>query len=195
MALYLLLCGFYFTSIEAPCKMVYPLVLLTLCSLRYRNPLLTLALACSTLGDLFGTLGALLPQIAAFALGHICYILTFCRLMPKTSLRKVLLTTALTAVVCFVVYLAILPAIEHPIVKLCIAGYTLLIGAMTTMALLTGRTKVALGAVLFVLSDLLLAYCLFLAPYHTLLSLVLYFAGQLLLWLGLTERAVSKEYL
>ena len=195
MALYLLLCGFYFTPIEAPCKMVYPLVLLTLCSLRYRTPLLTLALACSTLGDLFGTLGTLLPQIGAFALAHICYILTFRRIAPKTSLRTTLLATALTAAVCFVVYLAILPAIEHPIVKLCIAGYTLLIGTMTATALLTRSKKVCLGAIFFVLSDLLLAYCLFLSPYNTLLSLALYFVGQLLLWLGITERAASKEQL
>lgn len=192
-ALYLLLCGLYFSPIAAPYKMVYPLLLLTLCSLRHKCPLLTLALACSALGDLFGTLGNLLPQIGAFALAHICYFLVLRRLVSKTSLRAVALAAALPAVLCLVAYLAILPAIEGTIIQLCIVGYTLLIGAMTTAALLTGSRKVGLGATLFALSDLLLAYLIFLSPNHSLLclSLLLYFAGQLLLWLGLTERVES----
>ncbi len=193
MVLYLLLCGLYFLPIAAPCKMVYPLLLLTLCSLHNHNPLLSIALACSALGDLFGTMGSLLPQIGAFALAHICYILTFRRLVSNPSLRTIVLATAFTAIACLMVYLAIIPAIESPIVKLCVVGYTLLIGTMTAMALITGRWKVGVGATLFVLSDLLLAFFIFLAPNHELLSLSLYFAGQLLIWLGATERAVSKE--
>lgn len=193
MALYLLLCGLYFSPIAAPYKQVYPLLLLTLCSLRHKSPLLTLALVCSALGDLFGTLGSLLPQIGAFALAHIGYFLVLRRLVSKTSPRAVALAAALPAVLCLVAYLAILPAIEGAIIQLCIVGYTLLIGAMTTTALLTGNRKVGLGATLFALSDLLLAYLIFLSPNNSLLclSLLLYFAGQLLLWLGLTDR--SKE--
>ena len=189
MVLYLLLCGLYFSPIAAPHKLVYPLGLLTLCSLRHRTPLLTLAFACSALGDLFGDLGTLLPQIGAFAMAQICYLLVLRRLVPKVSLRSILLAAALPAVLCIVTYIAILPAIGAPIIKFGVVGYSLLIGAMVATALLTGRQKVGLGATLFVLSDLLLAFLTFLAPNHTLqsLSLVLYFAGQLLLWLGITE--------
>jgi hypothetical protein len=49
---------------------------------------------------------------------------------------------------------------------------------------------VRLGAMLFMLSDFTLAYALFVSSGPWLLggSLALYFAGQLLLWLGLTRR-------
>ena len=189
MVLYLLLCGLYFAPIAAPHKLVYPMGLLTLYSLRHRSPLLTLALACSALGDLFGDLGTLLPQIGAFAMAQLCYILTLRRLVPKVSLRSILLAAALPVVLCLVTYIVILPAIGTPIIKFGVVGYSLLIGAMVATALLSGRWMVGLGAVLFVLSDLLLAFLIFLVPSHTLqsLSLVLYFAGQLLLWLGVTE--------
>ncbi len=189
MVLYLLLCGLYFAPIAAPHKLFYPLLLLTLCSLRHRSPLLTLAFACSALGDLFGSLGTLLPQIGAFAMAQLCYILTLRRLVPKVSLRSILLAAVLPAVLCLVTYIAILPTIGAPIIKFGVVGYSLLIGAMVAIALLTGRQKMGLGAALFVLSDLLLAFLIFLAPNHTLqsISLVLYFAGQLLLWLGITE--------
>lgn len=189
MVLYLLLCGLFFAPIAAPHKLVYPIALLTLCSLRYRSPLLTLALACSALGDLFGSLGSLLLQIGAFALAQLCYLLVLRRLVAKVSLRSITLAAALPAVLCLVTYIVILPAIGAPIIKLGVVGYSLLIGAMVATALLTGRQKVGLGATLFVLSDLLLAFLIFLAPNHSLqsLSLVLYFAGQLLLYLGVTE--------
>lgn len=189
MVLYLLLCGLFFAPIAAPHKLVYPMALLTLYSLRHRSPLLTLALACSALGDLFGSLGSLLLQIGAFALAQLCYLLVLRRLVPKVSLRSILLAAALPAVLCLATYIIILPAIGALIIKFGVVGYSLLIGAMVATALLTGRWKVGLGATLFVLSDLLLAFLVFLAPNHTLqsLSLVLYFAGQLLLYLGVTE--------
>jgi uncharacterized membrane protein YhhN len=82
---------------------------------------------------------------------------------------------------------AILPAIGAGTVKVGVVIYALLLGTMATLAALTKSWCVRIGAMLFILSDFTLAYAIFVFSPPLLLSgsLVLYFAGQLLLWLGL----------
>ena len=185
--LYLVLCGLFFAPIEAPYKLVYPLALLTITSLWERTPLLSLALALSALGDFMGASGELLLQIGAFAAAQVSYLLLIARRVPKRSVGQVALAAALPVALCVVAILVILPAIGAGAVKVGVVIYALLIGTMATIAALTKSWRVRMGAMLFMLSDFTLAYAIFVFSPPLLLSgsLVLYFAGQLLLWLGL----------
>lgn len=189
--LYLLLCALYFAPITAPYKVAYPLILLTIVSLWGGTPLLSLALGFSALGDVCGAEGALLFQIGAFAVAQICYsVLLFGRL-PKQPFRRIALASIMPLILCAIAVVCIVPAIEFVVVKVAVVAYALLIGSMATLATLSNSWSVRIGAYLFVLSDFMLAYLIFLSPNEVLIkvSLALYFAGQLLLWLGLQNKA------
>ena len=94
-------------------------------------------------------------------------------------------------ILCAIAIVCIVPAIEFVVVKVAVVAYALLIGSMATLATLSNSWSVRIGAYLFVLSDFMLAYLIFLSPNGALMnvSLALYFAGQLLLWLGLQNKA------
>ena len=184
-ALYLLLCVFYFAPVSAPYKLTYPLLLLTAASLWSRTPLLTLALAFSTLGDYFGATGGLLWQIGSFGAAHLCYLLLIARPCHRPTPAALGAAALLPTLLCAVAFATITPAIEWGVLKAGVVAYALLIGAMTTTAGLSGSWLVRMGALLFMLSDFVLAHSLFVSPHSPLLFLSLYFAGQLMLWLGL----------
>ena len=185
--LYLLLCVLYFLPIEAPYKLVYPLLLLTITSLPDRSPLFTLALAFSAVGDFCGAEGRLLVQIGAFAVAQICYLLLLARRNAGSSPRRITFAALIPVVLTLLAFVGIIPAIEKVEIKIGATIYALLIGAMATTAGLSKSWSVRVGGVLFMLSDFMLAHILFVAYDSTLLavSLGFYFAGQLLLWLGL----------
>lgn len=189
-ALYLVLCGLFFAPIAVPYKLAYPLVLLTLVSLVKGRPLLTVALALSALGDFCGASGELLLQIGAFSVAQVCYLLLIACGLPRRSARQIVLAALLPVALSLVAAVAILPAVEMGAVKVGVVLYALLIGAMTTLALLSQRWSVRMGAMLFMLSDFTLAYAIFVTPAPPLLhsSLALYFVAQWLLWLGLRHR-------
>lgn len=186
-ALYWVLCGLYFAPIAAPYKLVYPLALLTVASLRSRNPMLTVALAFSALGDFFGATGVLILQIGAFAVTQICYLVVLGRQTARHPLKHIALAAAVPVALCVVALVAIVPAIEWGAIKVGAVLYALLLGSMTTLAALAEGWCVKIGALMFMLSDFMLAHLIFVSPDAALLkvSLALYFAGQLLLWLGL----------
>lgn len=188
-ALYVLLCVLFFSPLAAPYKLVYPLLFLTLVSLRSKMPQLTLALAFSAIGDVCGAEGKLLLQIGAFAVAQILYFLLLTKRASDRSPLRVAAAAITPALVLVVAFVAIVPAIEVGVVKIGAIVYAILIGAMVTAAGLTKRWGPRVGATLFMLSDFMLAHSLFVAPNPTLrrVSLALYFAGQLLLWLGLRK--------
>lgn len=186
--LYLLLCVLYFSPIAAPYKLTYPLSLLTLVSLLGgKFPLLTAALAFSAVGDFCGDSGYLLLQIAAFGVAQICYLTLIRRQIQKPSPKRAILAAIAPVTLCVVTFVGIVPAVEEGVVKVGVVVYALLIGLMTTLAFASKSWTVGLGALLFMLSDFILAILIFLTPvpHLSLVSLALYFAGQILLWLGL----------
>lgn len=193
--LYLLLCIFYFLPIEAPYKLTYPLTLLTIVSLWGGNPPLTMALLFSAVGDLCGASGALLLQIGAFAVAQICYLWILAHRPIKTSTKSLILAVATPLVLSVFALVSIFPIIEMGAMKVGVIIYALLIGLMATLAGLSKNWCVRIGGGLFMLSDFLLAYSIFVAHNLTLttVSLVPYFAGQILLWLGLQRAPMEKN--
>ena len=186
-ALFGALCLLYFSPIAAPHKLTYPLLLLTISSVASRKPTLTLALAFSALGDLCGSTGALLPQIGAFGVAQVCYIVLFCKIARSRTpkLWPTLGALLIPLTLCTIAFVGIIPQVASQTLQIAVVVYALVIGSMAFCAGLSGSWLVWLGATLFMVSDFLLAHALFVSPHSPLLFLSLYFAGQLLLWLGL----------
>ncbi|MBO5805516.1 MAG: hypothetical protein J6R10_01495 [Tidjanibacter sp.] len=187
-ALYLVLCGLYFSPIATPYKLTYPLLWLTCASLFCRRPIFTLALIFSALGDWFGATGGLIWQIGAFALAQLCYLLLLLhRREGRVTLWRVVAAALVPMALMVATICRFVPAIDEGVVKVGVVVYALLIGSMATVALLSKSWLIGGGAVLFMLSDFLLAQQIFVTSNPLLLnvSLALYFAGQLLLWVGL----------
>ena len=186
-ALFGALCWLYFSPIAAPHKLTYPLLLLTISSVTSRKPTLTLALAFSALGDLCGSTGALLPQIGAFGVAQVCYIVLLCKIARSRTpkLWPTLEALLIPLTLCTIAFISIIPQVASQTLQIAVVIYALVIGSMAFCAGLSGSWLVWLGATLFMVSDFLLAHALFVSPHSPLLFLSLYFAGQLLLWLGL----------
>lgn len=156
----------------------------------------------TALGLAFGSLGdvalAVDPQalllygMAAFALGHVVYIAAW---LPdrvpwrdvSTGRRGMLLAAVLLAVAMLAVLRPFIPGpLFAPVV-----GYMLLLVAMTGAGLAAKRASpmLATGAVLFLLSDAVLAVRLFMLPtaqgaWLDLVVWPLYYGGQLLIAIG-----------
>ncbi|MGZ4630984.1 lysoplasmalogenase [Oryzihumus sp.] len=127
-----------------------------------------------------------LGGLAAFLLGHLAYVAAFASLGldPRWSLAgaAVVLLDLATAGRRILVSVAR----QDRTLGGAVAAYMLVIAAMTVTAWGTGRPLVALGAVVFVVSDTVLALDRFVRPRpgSRVLVMVTYHVGQLLMVLG-----------
>jgi uncharacterized membrane protein YhhN len=159
------------------------------------QPWVLAALALSLVGDvalLRDDDVAFLVGLAAFLLGHVCYLVAFAR----TGVNP---TGALVgAVVAVVVSAAVLPrvlrgaaATEGTAFAVVVGGYAAVLGTMTAFGVGTGILATAAGAVLFLASDTVLAWERFVGalPRGPLIVIVTYHLAQLLIVGGLIGAA------
>jgi uncharacterized membrane protein YhhN len=159
--------------------------------------ILAAALVLSCLGDVFLHLGArryFMHALAAFLLAHLAYILLFARQWPR-PLHPSPAQLTLTALV--LVYSVILSSwlwtgLGAQVVP--VMAYAVAITAMTVSAILAGfaRPYVCVGAMLFVLSDSLIAAGRFKMPLPLAAYLIwpTYYLGQYAIAIGfLREKA------
>lgn len=153
---------------------------------------LTLALSFSTIGDLFGVMGELLPQIGAFGVAQVCYIIQLYQYntLHTTSTKSIVRATILPIILLTTALIVTFPHIETTILKIGVVVYGATIGTMVFFACLSGSLLSKVGAVCFMLSDFVLALSLFTTPHPAapLIYLPLYWLGELLLWWGITLR-------
>lgn len=151
--------------------------------------LLLAALLASLTGDVFLMLPGnfFLPGLASFLLAHLCYIALFRQGAPWFASRRGLFGTLAAGTA---MYAWVWPGLGDPLLKVAVACYVGVIALMVAQAL--GRaaslghraaTAVALGAVLFMLSDSLIAINRFVTPLPLAPLWVLssYYAAQLLM--------------
>jgi uncharacterized membrane protein YhhN len=120
------------------------------------------ALVCSLAGDVLLMLpqDLFVPGLAAFLVGHICYLVGFWTHGPSAFA----LAVAAIVVVGVVVPLGrtILTSIARaglPVeLRVAVAGYIAVISAMLATALATGNVVAGIGAALFVASDSMIAW-------------------------------------
>lgn len=195
----------FFLPFEIPHKVTFPVGILTLASLWLCPWQVTLALLFSAAGDYFGSCGNFLGQMGCFALAHVMYIVYFTdryfskverdkKLTPKMKGYLFMVAFCIMALLA-IVFTRIVPVADHGIIRTGVAIYACLISIMLLLALLQRSSLFALGAVLFVFSDFILAWNKFVepVPYRDYLVLVTYFMAQWLLFIRTTPYRVAPE--
>ena len=162
---------FFIPAVAVPHKIFIPLTILALFSIKLTPWTITAGLAFSALGDLAGSFKtggdpqefyAFVFQMLFFALAHIFYIITFFKLKPaRTGTLWTLATCALCAAIYVFALVKIVPCVEDTVLTFCVIGYATIITVMLFSALKTADPVIAIGACLFVFSDFILAWNMF----------------------------------
>lgn len=199
------LAALYFMPSDIPCRIAFPLALLTLASLWLCPWKITLALLFSTFGDLAGAYGNFILQMGSFALTHIMLIWFFFERYRTKVERDGKLTekaagyTFLIGFLCLflagVAFTQIALKAPEGILRTGTGIYVLLICIMLGLALLQRSSLYALGAVMFVFSDFILGWNMFTGPveYSKWLIMVPYYLGQWLIYIRSTSFRVAPE--
>lgn len=203
--LFLICAIMHFLPLEVPGKIAFPMGVMAVASIWLCPWQITLALLFSALGDWAGSCSSFLLHMGLFAAGHICYIIFF----VKRYFRKVEPDFKLTAkakgyltmiVFCTMalmatVFVRIVPCAPAGIIRTGTGIYACLICTMLVMALLQRSSLYALGAVLFVFSDFILAWNMFVGPVpdSRFLIMIPYYAAQWLIFIRSTPYRVAPE--
>ncbi|SMG37508.1 lysoplasmalogenase [Agreia pratensis] len=157
--------------------------------------LIVVALAFSWLGDVLlaspGDIG-FLSGLAAFFMAHLLYLIAFAAFFKR---RRLPLAAWLYLLWWLAFVLLLSPSLGSLLVP--VAAYGLVLGASGAVALATNRLT-AIGALLFVCSDSLLACRIFLPDFELvqqdLIIMALYLAGQgLIVWGVMTAARPGNE--
>lgn len=142
-----------------------------------------LAFLFSCTGDAMGAYGSFFGQMGYFALAHILLIWAFAEELWKV--RKTLVGLAVTAALVFA-FALVIPKVPEPWLQIGCGVYAVLITAMFGLSLMQRSPLFAIGAALFLISDMILSWNKFVGPVtaEKWLIMVPYYLGQLLIWLG-----------
>ena len=203
----LFLCAsvFFFMPVDLAHKITIPVGILTVASLWLCPWQMTAALTCSALGDLAGAFGNFILQMGAFAAAHI-FLISFFVKRYKEKVEKdrkltdkakgyTLLIILMSITIAGFAFSEIIPNAPEGIIRIGTGVYTVLICTMLVLALLQRSTLYALGALLFVFSDFILAWNKFTAPIGNagLLIMIPYYLGQWLIYIRSTSFRVGPE--
>ena len=189
---FVLLAVLYFLPFDIPFKKSFPLAVLFIASFALQSWAIVIAMLCSLAGDLAGDLHQFVPQMGFFALAHLCFIGYFLSLGLKRKRAKeapvkgwwfALVTLFAVALVYFASE-RIIPYAPEGEVRTGMYVYAGLIAVMMWSALMQRDWMWGVGAVLFVISDMILATTLFVTPVpgKKYLIMVPYYAAQLLIF-------------
>ena len=142
-----------------------------------------LAFLFSCTGDAMGAYGSFFGQMGYFAAAHIILIWAFAEELWKV--RKTLVGLAVTAALVFA-FALVIPKVAEPWLQIGCGVYAVLITAMFGLSLMQRPPLFAIGAALFLISDMILSWNKFVGPVtaEKWLIMVPYYLGQLLIWLG-----------
>ena len=142
-----------------------------------------LAFLFSCTGDAMGAYGSFFGQMGYFAAAHIILIWTFAEELWKV--RKTLVGLAVTAALVFA-FALVIPKVAEPWLQIGCGVYAVLITAMFGLSLMQRSPLFAIGAALFLISDMILSWNKFVGPVtaEKWMIMVPYYLGQLLIWLG-----------
>ena len=203
-ALFLALAVLFFLPVSIPHKLVFPVGLLFVASIGLTPWQICAALFFSALGDWFGTCGNFLGQMGSFAVAHIFYITFFAkRYLTKVEHDRKLTLRAkgylamiifCVGVLLFVVFTNIVPLVPAGVLRIGVSVYAVLISTMLLGGTLQRSILYALGAVIFVFSDFILAWNKFVepVPYRNYLVLGSYFMAQWLLFVRSTPYRIAS---
>ena len=202
--LFLFLAAVYFLPVPIPGKLAFPVGLLFLASLWLTRWEVSLALLFSALGDIAGGCGEILWQMEAFAIGHIFYILFFVKRyfakvdrrdgkVSRRAVAHISVFTLCVAAVLAVAFALVVPSMPEGAMRIAGGTYAVIICGMFLMALLQRSSLYALGAAMFVISDLVLSWNLFVEPVDGagVTIMVTYYLAQWLIFVRATPYEVA----
>lgn len=184
----------YFSPVQCPSKLAYPVAFLALMALidyKHIGIWMAYGLVFSALGDWQGTQGNFFRQMALFGLAHIAYICYFASRLENKDNEKAGWATWLCVLIGVAAYIKVVPMVPSGTLRSGVIVYCLLILAMLRMALRQRDIWFALGAALFVLSDFILAWNKFVNPidHASWCIMVPYYGAQWLLFFRATSVA------
>lgn len=201
-----LFAALFFSPVQIPHKITLTLASAFIASLWLCPWQITLALFFSALGDYFGSCHNFLAQMGFFALGHVFYVWFFIKrwltkvehdrkLTAKTK-GQILLNLILVGAILMTAYVKVVPCADAGIIRIGVSVYAVLISMMLFFALMQRSSLYALGAVLFVFSDFILAWNKFVSPieYSGLIIMTTYYLGQYLLFIRSTPYRVKNGW-
>ena len=193
----------FFSPVKLPHKITLTLDSAFIASLWLCPWQISLALLFSALGDYFGSCHIFLAQMGFFAVGHVFYVWFFVhrwltKVEPDRKLTakvkgQAMVYLLLVAAILFVAFTKIVPCADAGVIRIGVCVYAVLISAMLFFALMQRSSLYALGAVLFVFSDFILAWNKFVDPiqHSGLLIMTTYYLGQYLLFIRSTPYRVK----
>ena len=198
------LVAIFFLPINIPHKLAFPVFTLFIAGLWLLPWQMCLAMLCSALGDYMGSCGNFIGQMGFFALAHIWIISYFIKRYKEkvepdrklTAKAKGYLTMVIFCTIALLVtaFTVILPGAPQGIEKIGASCYAVIISTMLLTGLLQRSSLYALGAVLFVFSDFILAWNRFVepVPYRNYLVLGTYYLAQWLLFIRSTKYRIKS---
>lgn len=187
-------------------RLALPAVVLAVGSLLLRARLMMVGFCFCALGDAMGVLGSFEWQMGGFALAHICFILYFIKGIRKGNVQSAVIV-AISSVCLIPLVIAawkVIPAItDLPIRMGCSVYALLLIGTVWTSAARaltvcdsrkTLPLLAALGGILFLVSDFVLAWNKFAEHISNASFCIMstYYAALLLLFVGTCDFSSKK---
>ena len=201
--LFLCMAAIFFLPVDIPHKVSFPLIILSVAGLWLLPWQMLLAMIFSAAGDHMGSCGNFIGQMGFFALAHVWLITFFIsryrrkverdgKLTTKTKGYLAIMTFCVGALLVFALTNITSHAPEG-VIRIGTQIYAVLICTMLMMALLQRSSLYALGAVLFVFSDFILAWNKFVEPipYRNYLVLGSYFLAQWLLFIRATPYRIK----
>lgn len=201
--LFLCMAAIFFLPIDIPHKVAFPLIILSIAGLWLLPWQMLLAMIFSAAGDYMGSCGNFIGQMGFFALAHVWLISFFINRYLRKVERDGKLTAkakGFLAIMTFCVGVVLVFALTNitshapeGVIRIGTQIYAVIICTMLMMALLQRSSLYALGAVLFVFSDFILAWNKFVepVPYRNYLVLGTYFLAQWLLFIRATPYRIK----
>ena len=201
--LFLCMAAIFFLPVDIPHKVSFPLIILSVAGLWLLPWQMLLAMIFSAAGDYMGSCGNFIGQMGFFALAHVWLITFFISRYRRKVERDGKLTTkakGYLAIMTFCVGALLVFALTNitshapeGVIRIGTQIYAVLICTMLMMALLQRSSLYALGAVLFIFSDFILAWNKFVEPipYRNYLVLGSYFLAQWLLFIRATPYRIK----
>jgi uncharacterized membrane protein YhhN len=202
--LFMFFAAIYFAPVEIPHKITLTVGSAFVASLWLCPWQISMALLFSALGDYFGSCHNFLAQMGTFAVAHVFYAYYFIyrwltkveadrKMTSKAKGMAFLMLVMIIALLVFI-FIKVVPCAPEGIIRNGVCIYALLICTMFYFALMQRSSLFALGAVLFVFSDFILAWNKFVEPIeqNRLLIMVPYYLGQYLLFIRSTPYKVKK---
>lgn len=138
-----------------------------------------LGLVFSMIGD--ATLHWFLIGLVAFFIAHICYAIGFLK-VAKFTKRRILaaIPIGIYAIIFGIFLIPALTDAREQVLAVPVVAYIIIISLMLLATILTGNRPAQFGALLFVISDSILAWNMFVAavPFAEALVMLPYYAAQ-----------------